>query len=367
MRRRAYATHKLHLVNKLSSRTMALTALVIAFAMFISSCSQPAAETTTTVTELSPGEQSDYYDSLERGSSGPLRIYWSSRRDLNPVTDQTYTGQAAYKLVYDSLLTNREDGSLTYDLADRIIWTEDGLNLIIMVKEGQYFHDGSELQAADAALSLSYLWSQNGGPSFRPDKFIANDQTDDADTQADPDDQTEPEQTDPEQDDQTEDEDSDDNDDQDESEEYIEFPQVRKADETFSLLQDIKVIDKYSFKCVFSEPAAEFAALLDYFVIPSISWQSDDPWQIIPGTGRYRISSYEDNGDLILRPVQTSEDGPESDSGPERIILKQYFDEAEAMRSLEEDKLDLVLLTPNSYALYYSRNNLDLIRFTGLS
>lgn len=360
---KADANYSGAILRKFISKAIVITALLLTMSMLLLSCGKPAEESFPQASEALPTIQDDYYDSLERGPSGPLRLFWTNRSSLNPVLDQTYTGKAAYKLVYRSLLAKNEDGSLTYDLAERIIWTEDGLNLIIMVQEDQYYHDGSKLQASDAALALSYLWSQHGGPAFSPDRFQIGDQAGAEDQPGD----LEQNETEPTGalDDQTNDIDDEDNEtsdnDQDDLDILNDYPKTRSTAEIFSLLQEIKIIDEKSFKCVFSEPVIEFVSLLDYAIIPSSSWQSDDPWQIIPGNGRYRISSYDENGDITLVPSKNS------DTGPEEIVLKQYFDEADAMRALEEDALDVVLLMPNSYALYHTRNNLELIRFTGAS
>lgn len=353
-----YAKSKIYII-----RFIVLSALLMAATFILISCANPTENELPKESEAQSVIQDDYYDSLERGPSGPLRLYWSSRSSFNPVIDQSYTGKAAFKLIYGSLLTKKEDGSLNYDLAERIIWTEDGLNLIIMVKDDQYYHDGTKLEAADAALALSYLWSQNGGPAFSPDRFLQDDQADE-NNQANNTDQTETNQSEqlgdpPNNEDENDNDKTDD--DQNESDIMYDYPKTLNTTEVFSLLQEIRIIDEKSFKCVFREPAIEFSALLDFEIIPSSAWLSEDPWQIIPGTGRYMISKHDENGETTLVPVQ------DENEGPERIVLKQYFDEADAMRALEEDELDVVLLTPDSYPLYHTRNNLELIRFTGAS
>ena len=330
---------------------------VLIFVMLLISvgCSQGTMHNTaqTSSTEINIENQPIEQEQTE---SGAIRLWWTPRQNLNPVMDQTYSGQAAYKLIYDSLVEFDKNGLYQYNLANSIVWSDNGLQLTVYLDENINFHDGTELSAYDAAASLAWLWSQYGGPVFNyadwTDMGIDDQDTNSSET-VETTETSEDNETPVNDDELDEEEDQADPDDQ-----TTVYPQRPDMKELFSSLQSIKIENEYVFSCLLSEAQIEFISVLDYPVIPASSWSADDAFSIIPGTGSYAISEMMENGDLVLKNIDS--DGKAAD-----VIIKQFPDVHKAMQALENDQLDLVLLDSDRFADYMNRKNLELIRYTG--
>lgn len=83
---------------------------------------------------------------------------------------------------------------------------------------------------------------------------------------------------------------------------------------------------------------------------------------LLQGTGRYRMEALDEAGVLHLKSVQTQADQPASLN---QIQLIPMTGTREAMKAMEDDKLDLVLLPEVDFPDYQTRNSLRLERFTG--
>lgn len=78
-------------------------------------------------------------------------------RFVNPVLAITRADQDIAALVYSGLLRLAPDGSLENDLADSITISDDGLVYNIILKDSNYFHDGTRLTAEDVAYTIALM------------------------------------------------------------------------------------------------------------------------------------------------------------------------------------------------------------------
>lgn len=78
-------------------------------------------------------------------------------RFVNPVLAITRTDQDLVNLLYRSLYTLGADGELTYDLLADVTVSEDGSVYSLTLKQGQYWHDGVEITAADVAYTIGLV------------------------------------------------------------------------------------------------------------------------------------------------------------------------------------------------------------------
>lgn len=352
------------------SRTIGILVLSAILAMSLIACTSlyPDFSTLPVVsTEREPN--SDEILNQQRGDSGPLRVWWTPVEDLNPLLNESRSGQAANDLIFEGLLSRQEDGRLERVLAESLAWSQDGLVLTIRLTDLTRFHNGQILTSADAAQSLAFIWSIHGGPEFDLNQFAANpDETDPDETDSIPENDTdETDQDDNEID--NEDNGSEQTDEDSDSEEpdpdINQFPLAKDQFAAFSQLEQINLIDSLTFECIFSEPVENFLAYLTFPIVPIETWTREDPLTLVNGTGRFRMDRLDEQGNLWLTAIAGARQG--SDTKPDApirsVVLKPYRRINEAMRALEFDELDLVLLEADQYPYYFTRNNLALQRF----
>ena len=95
------------------SRTIGILVLSAILAMSLIACTSlyPDFSTLPVVsTEREPN--SDEILNQQRGDSGPLRVWWTPVEDLNPLLNESRSGQAANDLIFEGLLSRQEDGRL---------------------------------------------------------------------------------------------------------------------------------------------------------------------------------------------------------------------------------------------------------------
>lgn len=89
-------------------------------------------------------------------SSNLLRIGWAGSPDtLNPGTGLLTESYVIYSLVYDSMYQYQLDGSYTFEAAESVTVSDDGLVYTYKLRDGQKFHDGTPLTADDVVFSYN--------------------------------------------------------------------------------------------------------------------------------------------------------------------------------------------------------------------
>lgn len=108
-------------------------------------------------TAIPETETSDDATGIGQGPSGPLRIWWTPRLSLNPLQEDSKAGQAVNDLIFQGLFRIREDQSIEPQLARNLTVWQSGLQVLVILEEGRFFHDGSPVTLDDAAACISYI------------------------------------------------------------------------------------------------------------------------------------------------------------------------------------------------------------------
>ena len=98
-----------------------------------------------------------------RGESGVLRLWWSPHQDLNPLLDQSLSGQAAQTLVFQSLFERDPNWELQPVLVKNYNYSADRLQLTLVLESGISFHNGQTLTASDVLACLDFI--KQAGPA----------------------------------------------------------------------------------------------------------------------------------------------------------------------------------------------------------
>ena len=248
--------------------------------------------TTTPPTRSAP----EIATQLEDGPSGPLRIWWTQRDSLNPLLEDSKAGQAVNDLVFQGLFNIKDDQSIEPQLAKNLTFWQSGLQALVILDEGHFFHDGSPVTLDDAAACLSFI--------------------------LDPANQS-----------------------------------VYAAG--LAAVESVQVIDHAALELRLKRPDPWLAYALTFPIIPAASLNAEQG-ELIPGTGRYQMTSFDPNVGLHL--VYRQKDDPE---GLQEIIVRMYEDQLAAMQAMERDELDLVYLDARDCSRYIMRSSLRLSLFTG--
>ena len=137
----------------------------------------PAA-TSAPETDTSEGEETDAGEEeadtsseetaespAESGEPAVLRIGWAGSPDtLNPGTAVLAEAYTLFELVYDSMYQLQPDGTYTFELADSLDISEDGLVYTYHIPDGITWHDGESLTASDIAYSYTLYQTQEDFP-----------------------------------------------------------------------------------------------------------------------------------------------------------------------------------------------------------
>lgn len=78
-------------------------------------------------------------------------------RFINPVLAQSSADRDLTKLVFSSLLTVQEDGSITYHLADDLVISPDGKTYTLHINPNAYFSDGTKVTADDVVFTIQTI------------------------------------------------------------------------------------------------------------------------------------------------------------------------------------------------------------------
>ena len=150
-------------------KTAVLLMLAASLLMPLFGCSSNQATTGTLAPASSSlsNETSNNGDSSEptsgvtldpaRGPSGTLRLWWSPHQNLNPLLDQSPSGQAGQTLIFQSLFERDTEWNLQPVLVKNFSYSADRLQLTLILNSGVAFHNGQILTASDVLACLNFI------------------------------------------------------------------------------------------------------------------------------------------------------------------------------------------------------------------
>ena len=95
------------------------------------------------------------------GSSGPLRVGWSSEPDtLNPLVSYSSEAQEVLQLVYDKLTDYDANLNIIPGLAQSTTISSDGMTTTYALRSGVTWHDGQPFSADDVAFTFKLVHDQ---------------------------------------------------------------------------------------------------------------------------------------------------------------------------------------------------------------
>ena len=122
------------------------------------------AETDAGDAETEAGSEEEAADT-ETMEPAVLRIGWAGSPDtLNPGTAVLAEAYTLFELVYDSMYQLQPDGTYTFELADSVDISDDGLVYTYHIRDGITWHDGESLTASDIAYSYNLYQTQEDFP-----------------------------------------------------------------------------------------------------------------------------------------------------------------------------------------------------------
>lgn len=236
-------------------------------------------------------------DGLPAAPSGILRLWWSTRSTLNPLLDLSESGIAASRLVFEGLFQINASQQILPGLAQTISFDATGLTADLKLTGGRAFHDGSTVSADDIKACIDFILANPAQSAYAA--ALSN---------------------------------------------------VVRAD----------VIDELTIRLTLAQPDYWLAYRLTFPILPAASL-SAAPFDLIPGTGLFRMEAYEAGKALDLRLADESEAG----FAVRQIRLIEFESFNEAMKAFEDDRLDLVNLQPSDYRRYILRDSLRFGQYSG--
>jgi hypothetical protein len=157
------------------NRWIALTLLVIMLAGFIGGCqaiggdtqvtTMPAVTGDTTATS-SAAETTTGTTAIDRGPSGPLRLWWTPHQTFNPLLDKSRSGQAAATLVFDSLYEADAQRQMQPVLALDWQYYKNAGQMFIQIRNDVLFHDGQPLTPADVKATIDFILASKAASPY---------------------------------------------------------------------------------------------------------------------------------------------------------------------------------------------------------
>lgn len=123
-------------------------------------------------------------------------------------------------------------------------------------------------------------------------------------------------------------------------------------------VEQINVLDERALEIRLKEADEWFAWALTFPIVPADKIETE-PFVFVPGTGPFTIENYDPQQGLKLKI------NGETGNTVRHIMVREYKDQWSAMRALEEDELDLVLLDSRAYPDYSLRSGLRTEPFAG--
>ena len=143
--------------------------LFMAISIALSGCVQreEAVEQEETQQETTIEQNQTQQISQGPQSGGELRLAIRSIQTLNPLLNQDKTVDSILRLIYEPLVTIDGSYEPTANIAESWRFTEDGLSVIVNLKSGLLWHDGSEITAQDVAFSIDTIQSADDNSVYK--------------------------------------------------------------------------------------------------------------------------------------------------------------------------------------------------------
>ena len=91
-------------------------------------------------------------------ASGELRLWWSKRQILNPLLDNSQSGQSVNGLIFDGLFSVDEHQMIQPALADKMFRTDSSKSAVdIRLAAGFEFHNNQPVTAADVKACIDFI------------------------------------------------------------------------------------------------------------------------------------------------------------------------------------------------------------------
>ncbi len=92
-------------------------------------------------------------------ASGELRLWWSKRQILNPLLDNSQSGQSVNGLIFDGLFSVDEHQMIQPALADKMFRTDSSGNPAVDIRlaAGFEFHNNQPVTAADVKACIDFI------------------------------------------------------------------------------------------------------------------------------------------------------------------------------------------------------------------
>ncbi|NLM16085.1 MAG: hypothetical protein GX218_09550 [Clostridiaceae bacterium] len=178
-------------------------------------------------------------------ASGELRLWWSKRQILNPLLDNSQSGQSVNGLIFDGLFSVDEHQMIQPALADKMFRTDSSGNPAVDIRlaAGFEFHNNQPVTAADVKACIDFIKANS-----------------------------------------------------DQSPYALQLSGVIEAE----------VVDDLTIRLLLEQPDPWLAYALTFPVVPAVSLKSG-AGELFPGTGIFRMEAFDANTGLLLirhRPTE---------------------------------------------------------------
>ncbi len=123
-------------------------------------------------------------------------------------------------------------------------------------------------------------------------------------------------------------------------------------------VESTSLFDELTIEIVLTQENPDLMYALTFPVIPAASLNGS-AYDLVPGTGRYKMTNYDKTNGLWLAWAGQDEIG----NGVEMIHVTEYQDRHDALVAFEADQIDLLVLDTDDYLVYHVRNSLRLEPF----
>lgn len=234
--------------------------------------------------------------------SAPARVFWLARETYHPLSTFDKTGRAVSSLIYRSLFQLADDNVLEGDLVEETQFTGDGKQVQLVLKAGSTFSDDKQVTADDCRASILTWLNNLTAYQSGLDQGSAEAMYWALDLAS-----------------------------------LANIEEIVVEDD-LRLLIRLKEVD----------PKILYALTMPVVEAGQVSGQTAPA-----GSAAYEMAAFDQKkSELIAR---------DPGSRLQKIDLLAYPDEGEAMNALLEDKLDIVLLSEDSYYRYRVLDNLRIL------
>ncbi|MHB1485290.1 MAG: ABC transporter substrate-binding protein [Saccharofermentanales bacterium] len=249
--------------------------------------------------ESSPAASSSAASTSDIIKSGTLRLWMQPPVTLNPLVSDQYQWNQLSHLFYESLFDIDSRQRLTNDLVNSYTASDDGLIYRIVLKDKVLFHDNSSLDSQDVLSTIQFIQNQSS-------KSIYYDLT-------------------------------------------RNIASVSIIDSKTLVIRLIRLDPFFLYDMIFPVLSSETIDKQD------IGYQ--------PGTGLYKITSYEK--EKQLNAVLFNKNRNSKDCRIKSVKVLELADTRAAMQAFGDDEVDIVTLKDLNYDAYYLRNDMKFSRYPG--